>query len=111
MQIININQKDYKDTAILLLEHEIGANDSKINMNYIAKIMSDDWGFFHTFTTNLNNLRESIFQFYSFDEEQRRIIHTKIDEIIKLVSNSEKSLKWKARAKIGTRIRWYKQVD
>ena len=111
MQIINISQKDYKDTAILLLEHEIGPNDSRINMDYIARIMSDDWGFYHTFTSNLKKLRECIFQFDSFSEEQKRIICTRIDEILNWVSNSEKSLKWKARAKIGTKIRWYKQVD
>jgi hypothetical protein len=111
MQIVNISQKDYKDTAILLLEHEIGKDDSDINMDYIEKVMRDDWGFFHTFTTNLDKLRAFLIQFERLDEGQKRIIYARIDEIIQWVNDADKSLKWKLRAKIGTKIRWYKQVD
>jgi len=111
MQIINISQKDFKDTAILLLEHDIGRDDTRINMEYIDSIMSKDWGFFHTFTTNLNKLDDTLAQFESFDDSQKGIIHLRINEIVKGVNSSEKSLKWKARAKIGTKVRWYRQVE
>jgi len=111
MQIVKISPKDFKDTAILLLEHEIGKDDSTINIDYIGNIMSNDWGFFNTFTTNLSKLRDNLTQFASFDGMEKETIHQRIDEIIKWVNSSEKSFKWKARAKIGTKIRWYRQVD
>ena len=111
MQIVEISRKDLKDTAILLLEHEIGQNDATINMAYIVKIMSDDWGFFHTFTTNLSKLKDAIAQFDSFDEREEEIIRQRIDGILERVRSSEKGLKWKLRARIGTRLRWYRQVD
>jgi hypothetical protein len=111
MQIVEISRKDFKDTAILLLEHEIGQDDSTINMEYISKIMSNDWGFFHTFTTNLGKLKEILTQFDNFDEKETEIIGKRIDEILEKVNRSEKSLKWKARARIGTKMRWYRQVD
>jgi hypothetical protein len=111
MQIVEISRKDFKDTAILLLEHDVGQDDRAIDMKYICRIMSHDWGFFHTFSTNLGKLRTVVGQFDTFDEREKEIIRRRIDAILEGINNSEKSLKWKARAKIGTRIRWYRQVD
>lgn len=111
MQIVEISTKDFKDTAILLLEHGIGQDDRTINMEYIGNIMSNDWGFFHTFSTNLSKLKDALIQFDSFNEKEREIIRQRIEEILERVNSSEKSLRWKARAKIGTKIRWYRQVD
>ena len=111
MQIVEISRKDFKDTAILLLEHGIGKDDRLINIEYIANIMSGDWGFFHTFTTNLNRLKDALTQFENFDEEEKKIIRGRIVYLLDRVHSSEKSLRWKARARIGTNIRWYRQVD
>lgn len=111
MQIVEISRKDFKDTAILLLEHGIGQDDRTINMEYIGNIMSNDWGFFHTFSMNLSKLKEALIQFDSFNEKEREIIRQRIEEILERINSAEKSLRWKARAKIGTKIRWYRQVD
>jgi hypothetical protein len=111
MQIAEISQKDFKDTAVLLLEHGIGDDESAINMAYIANIMSDDWGFFYTFTTNLNKLKAALAGFDSFDEAEKGIIRQRIDNILAWINSSEKSLRWKARARIGTKVRWYRHVD
>jgi hypothetical protein len=111
MQIVEISRKDFKDTAILLLEHGVGQDDRTIDMGYIGRIMSQDWGFFHTFSTNLGKLKAAVGQFDTFDEREKEIVRRRIDGILEQINGSEKSLKWKARAKIGTRIRWYRQVD
>ncbi len=111
MQIVEISRKDFKDTAILLLEHEIGQDDHVINVKYINTLLSDDWGFFHTFSMNLTKLKEALIQYDSFEEREKDIIRQRIDEVLEKVNSSEKSLRWKARAKIGTKIRWYRQVD
>jgi hypothetical protein len=111
MQIVEISRKDFKDTAVLLLEHEIGQDDTKINVGYIGKIMSDDWGFFHTFSTNLNKLKDMVYEFSNFNKSEKEIILQRIEEILESVNNSEKSLKWKLRARIGTKLKWYRQVD
>ena len=92
-------------------EHEIGQDDNTINMGYIGKIMSNDWGFFYTFTTNLNKLKDALAQFDNFDDKEKEIIRQRIEEILERVNNSEKSLRWKARAKIGPKMKWYRQVD
>lgn len=111
MQIVKINMKDLKDTAVLLLEHDVGPDDRTINMTHIAKIMSNDWGFYHTFTTNLNKVSDVLSQFNSLRERERDLIRERIQGILDLLEKSKKSLKWRARAKIGARMKWYRQVD
>jgi hypothetical protein len=111
MQIVEISRKDFKDTAILLLEHEIGQDDRTINMEYICHIMREDWGFFHTFSTNLAKLMDILTQYDSFDENEKTVMQQKIEAILAQINAADKSLRWKARAKIGTKIRWYRQVD
>jgi hypothetical protein len=111
MQIVEISRKDFKDTAVLLLEHEVGQDDTTINIGYIEKIMSNDWGFFHTFTTNLNKLKHMMAEFNNFTDNEKEIIRCRIEEILEKVSSSEKSLRWKLRARIGTKVRWYRLVD
>ena len=57
VQIVKMGEKDAKDIAILLLEHELGDQDKgSINAEYISKLMADDWGFYYTTITNLRKL-------------------------------------------------------
>jgi hypothetical protein len=111
LQIVEINRKDIKDTAVLLLEHRVGQDDGTIDMEYIGPIMSRDWGFFYTLATNLAKIKAAVAKFDTFDEHEKAIVGRRIDEILEWIDNSPKSLKWKARAMIGTRIKWYRQVD
>jgi hypothetical protein len=57
---VEINDKDLKDAMLLLLAGEIGeTDDAAINLRYLAKRMSDDWGFYYTSTTNLGRIKDS----------------------------------------------------
>ena len=54
LQIVHINDKDLKDMMLLLLAGRVAESDQgAINGKYIAKLFSDDWGFYYTATTNL----------------------------------------------------------
>src|SRR5512137_1307167 len=59
LQIVQINDKDLKDAMLLLLAGQIGEADKGgvVNARYIAKIMSDEWGFYYTATTNLAKIK------------------------------------------------------
>lgn len=52
MQIVEINEKDLKDSIILLRQHEVGGvGVETIDGNYIAKLLANDWGFNYTVLT------------------------------------------------------------
>jgi hypothetical protein len=110
MQIVEISRKDLKDTSLLLLEHPVGRDESTLNMGYITPIMSTDWGFYHTFTTNLGKVREAILDYETLSEAERETILRRIEEILRILEASEKSLKWKLRARVGTKMKWYRDV-
>ena len=115
MQIVEINLKDFKDTIVLLLEHDLGRpgakNGKTIDTDYIVSLMASDWGFYYTFTTNLKRVAEYIDEFPSISAEQGRIISTRISDLLAMINDTPKSLKWKIRAKVGTRKIWYQEVS
>ncbi|MHA1838925.1 MAG: hypothetical protein ACTSYO_03055, partial [Candidatus Ranarchaeia archaeon] len=59
MQIVKINEKDVQDTCVLLREHDVrNSEEETINGKRIAKVLSDDWGFYYTVTMNLKKVKE-----------------------------------------------------
>ncbi|HUI87794.1 MAG TPA: hypothetical protein VLX61_03610 [Anaerolineales bacterium] len=112
MQIVQINEKDVIDTIMLLLEHPLGDNDREvINMKRIAEICSNDWGFWRTLTMNLGKVR-SLAQGYSqLTSEQKSHVESQVNEAMARIEKEPKSLAWRLRARVGDRVKWYKDVD
>jgi len=116
-QIVNMNYKDVVDTIMLLLPHKIGYSDQPetINIEYIGKKYLKDgayaWGFYHTVSTNLSNIKNYLAEFKELNEDQRTLIITKIDEMLDYFEKLPKNRSWKARAKIGTKTKWYRPVE
>jgi hypothetical protein len=114
LQIVKITEKDVKDVLVMLLEHEIGSGDKeKIDANLIADLVANDWGFYYTITTNLDKLKR-IAQSDMFKDvlnaPDREVIIQKVDSIQEIIEQKPKSRKWKMRAKIGPKSKWYKEV-
>lgn len=110
MQIVKLDEKDIKDSIILLSEHKIADNDEdKINHNYIARILSRDWGFYYTVTTNLKRIRDEFLPIYLPKEEES--IRGKISILLNRIEREPKTLSWKIRSRIGTKKQWYENVE
>jgi hypothetical protein len=111
MQIVKINEKDIKDTLALLLEHEVGRDGKEmVNPDVITKPLSEDWGFYYTVTTNLNKIR-GFMETYNVPEADRAIINKRLDTLLAAIEAHPKSMKWKMRAKIGPKKKWYNEVE
>jgi hypothetical protein len=112
MQIVQINEKDLIDSVMLLREHPIGDDDDKtINASIIAGTLGNDWGFWRTVTGNLKLLDERLEQYDRLSHEDRDVVHGRIHELLERIEEAPKSIKWKARARIGERMKWYKDVE
>ena len=114
MQIVEINLKDFKDTIVLMLEHPLSHQQSgpkSIDTDYIVDMLRRDWGFYHTFTTNLKRVPAHLSEFPSMKKEEHTVVRTRIDELLKVLDEAPKTLGWKMRAKIGTRRIWYQEVS
>ena len=112
LQIVNINDKDLKDAMILLLAAPIGENENnRINVNYLTKLMSDDWGFYYTSVMNLNKVQAAIYGVPVLSDQDRLLIKENAETLIKSIEMAPKTGKWKGRAKTGTSKIWYKEVS
>jgi len=112
MQIVEINEKDLIDSVMLLREHPIGDSDKEtINAVVITRILANDWGFWRTVTGNLKLLGEKLDHYDSLSKEDRQVVHDRIKELQDRIEAKPKSLGWKARAQIGERVKWYKDVE
>lgn len=113
MQIVKITEKDLKDTSILLLEHPIGVVDKDtINVKYISKLLSNDWGFWYTFTLNLNKVKEFVSVQTGFlSDSDKRNIFQKLDILSRRTIDEPKTLGWKIRARVGPSVKWYNEVE
>jgi hypothetical protein len=112
MQIVQINEKDIIDTLMLLREYDVGDNDREtINLEYLSDLMKSDWGLWKTFTYNLNLVQAKMNTYKFLKADDITNINNKIFKIIKRIESEPKKLSWKLRNKIGTRLKWYKDVD
>jgi hypothetical protein len=113
LQIVNIGEKDVKDAIVLLAAHDLAETDSPdaINAATIAQLLSRDWGFWYTVTTNLIGLKDLLPQVKALTEDERRHIVGQVEGLLAHIGATPKALRWKVRAKIGSRVRWYEPVE
>ena len=112
-QIVQINAKDLFDIVVLLLEHELGEgeNTEKIDVKRIVDLWSRDWGFYYTGTTNLRKAKDYMAKMTELSSAESEIVRRKIDDLIERVETAPKSQKWKLRSIVGTKMRWYEEVE
>jgi hypothetical protein len=112
MQIVKINEKDVIDTIMLLIEHPLGNVDHEtINIERIAQLCAQDWGLWRTTTMNLGKVKQLALGYTQLTDEQKRHVSTQVDEALKRIDKEYKSLAWRLRARVGDRVKWYKEVD
>jgi hypothetical protein len=107
LQIIELNEKDVRDTFALLYDHPVGEEDGEsVNAAHIAKLCSSDWGLWRTFTANLEAL-DGHLQRYELADEGKERISERVKALLQRIEEEPKTCGWKMRAKIGDRKRWY----
>ncbi len=112
MQIVKINEKDIVDTIILLLEKPIGNEDKNmINGKLIGDLCAKDWGLWRTLTMNLSKIAQLVHNYDAITDEQKAKVVQQVDTIKTAIDSQPKSNGWKLRAKIGDKIKWYKEVE
>ncbi len=113
LQIVFFSEKDLKDTLLLLRAHGVSEAHAPqmIDARYIARLLSRDWGFWYTVTTNLKGLRNAVAGMSTLDDGEKSDIASKTDKLLEVIENEPKSSSWKMRAIIGTKKRWYESVE
>jgi hypothetical protein len=107
LQIIEVNEKDIRDTVLLFHGHPLADHDQDaVNAAHIAALCGSDWGLWRTITANLGRCREHVDD-YELEPGDRDRIKARFDELLERIEAEPKSRGWRMRAKVGERKRWY----
>jgi hypothetical protein len=104
LQIYELNKKDLVDVVALILDHPVKSDDDEaIDANYVARLASEDWGLYRTLQINAEKLRRTLGEL----DVDRKTVSSRLDELWSAVEAQPKGMKWKMRAQVGDRMRWY----
>jgi hypothetical protein len=112
LQVVQITEKDLKDIAALLLAHKLApASDADtINLGRVVETVGDDWGFYYTATQNLDRLGPPS-PFPELPPSDVELLQQTVAQLRRHVDETPKSRRWRIRARIGPRVRWYQDVE
>jgi len=108
LQIVELNEKDARDIIYMLSALPLSGEGVSLDTDRYGKLLGADWGWWRTVTGNLAKLPgliaakpELVPAGAPFDplEEIRRLSQ--------LADDAPKTVKWRLRANVGDRVRWY----
>lgn len=108
LQVVEITEREYRDIISLLNDHEVSDSDAPetINGKYLAKLCSQDWGIYKTFSINLGNISSALDQ-YKLDPEAEKTVRKRVQDLTSRMENEPKTLAWRLRARVGEKVQWY----
>ncbi len=107
MQIVQMNEKDVRDLCALILDHPFGESDDEtFRLSTIVDLCARDWGLWKTITLSAKKVREFA-DAYDLEGGQKLTIVERLEVLTRALDEAPKSLKWKARDRIGQRVQWY----
>ena len=93
LQVVETGERDLVDMVALL-------HDAEIDDERVAQVCADDWGWWRTATQTLEKLER-----FAPDTAPR------VAQLRARIEAEPKSLRWRARAKVGDRMRWYEEPE
>jgi hypothetical protein len=113
LQIVELNEKDARDIVQLLSCMPIappgaGGDQLGIDADRFLSVLASDWGWWRTVTGNLDKLPALIAERPHLAQPGMPFDPAiQARQLRQLAESTPKSMKWKMRASIGDKVRWY----
>jgi hypothetical protein len=105
LQVVETNEKDYLDICAIFADHDLSADDSGVNSTHIADLAAADWGLWRTL--GMVSERSERFALELSDFDTGELVAERLRRLRAQLDHVPKSRRWKLRARIGDRKRWY----
>jgi hypothetical protein len=109
LQIVELNEKDLRDIVHLLAALPLGGgSQTSIDTDRFCKLLGADWGWWRTVTGNLAKMEELLGERPALVPDNH--VYEPVAQagrLLELAVEAPKSMKWKLRANVGDRVRWY----
>ncbi|HEU4672848.1 MAG TPA: hypothetical protein VFS32_08115 [Candidatus Limnocylindrales bacterium] len=112
LQVWEIERKDLADAAAVLVDHDLvrgrGTPSSEaVDLDRIAALTGADWGLGHTVERNLERVAVLASELASAP----RPLAAQVEAVADAIEAAPKTLGWRARARVGERVRWYETPE
>jgi hypothetical protein len=112
LQIVELNAKDAHDIAHLLSGVPAGPTNGSsaavIDTGRFGEVLGADWGWWRTTTGNLEKLPGLLAESPELVPEAAPFDPlVQAEALLEVARSAPKSMKWKLRANVGDRVRWY----
>jgi hypothetical protein len=111
LQVVKMNEKDLKDIFTILSDLELGpaGEPGVIDEDYILDLCCDDWGWYRTLTDSIAKCIDLAPDY--LEEPRTSTVIGKLERLHRQMEERPKSFRWKTRARVGERVRWYRLPD
>ena len=111
LQIMRLNEKDLLDIWAILHAHDVAEHDDDaINAAYIAELLAGDWGLWRTSRQTVEMARERL-PGSQLGADDQALLDDRLARLWAQVEARPKGLRWRSRAKVGDRTKWYEEPE
>jgi hypothetical protein len=115
LQIVELTGKDVHDVVYLLAAFPVAEGDEpgRIGLGRIGEVVADDWGWWRTVKGSLEHIAELL------ADPRRHLVPAgapfdpgeQVERIRRHLDEVPKGRRWRLRARIGERVRWYRTPE
>ncbi|MDP9222591.1 MAG: hypothetical protein M3P18_01820 [Actinomycetota bacterium] len=109
-QVVELNEKDVKDIVALVLDHEVGKTHDRIELARLAELTNGNWGLEHTIRKTLQEVQQAT-TWMGLQDGAAKLVVSRIAALIEALDHAPKSPRWRIRARVGERVRWYLEPE
>lgn len=109
LQIVETNEKDYLDICAIFADHRLTSDESGVNSAYIAQLCAADWGLWRTLEMVAERSREFALGLPDFAAAE--LVAERLQELRSELADVPKTRRWKLRARVGEKKRWYETPE
>ena len=112
LQIQKLNEKDAHDVITLCKDVYVDfePHPGVLDLEHVADTCARDWGLYIDVMTNIDKVLEHLADYDLSAREVARIGRT-LELAQDMMTEHTKSLRWRLRARIGKRLRWYNEIE
>jgi hypothetical protein len=112
LQIQRLNEKDAHDVITLCKDVYVDfePHPGVLDLEHVADTCARDWGLYVDVMTNIDAVLENLAGYDLSPREVARIGRT-LELAQNMMTEHTKSLRWRLRARLGKRLRWYNVVE
>jgi hypothetical protein len=116
LQIVELNAKDARDITHLLSGVPVGNRRASgpfidapfIDTGRFGEVLGADWGWWRTTTGSLEKMPAMLAENPEMIPPRPRFdVRDQVARLLEVAKSVPKSMKWKLRANVGDRVRWY----